>query len=154
MASVRSKSVVRISAALLVTLLLAFGYIAWTSQNAFKEQVERQVRAGIPVGTTRNQAETWISQKYTINPMYRTAHVTDGPLPLEKPAGVPEFVPGGVVGGVAKPSDLIGRGLDRLRPNHVWFYLLLDQNGCVQGYRFFSFDELRRIEEKEALASK
>jgi hypothetical protein len=154
MASARSKLIVRISAALLVMFLLAFGYIALTSQDAFEQRVQRQVRADIPVGTTRNQAETWITQKYIFLPTYRTAHVKDGPLPLEKRAGVPEFVPGGVIGGLAKPSDLIGQGVDRLHPNHVWFYLLLDQNGFVQDYRFFSFNELRKIEAKEALASK
>jgi hypothetical protein len=127
--------------------LLALGYVGWRQQDAFVQSVIRQVRVGIPIGTPRAQAEAWAVQNFKLGTIFQPTGADGG---LMRWAGVPEHVDGGVVTCSAMPLDPLGQTMHRLRPNHVWVYLLLDRNGCVADYRFLSFETLRKIESEES----
>jgi hypothetical protein len=134
--------------ALVTVSLLALGYVSLVQHDAFIQHVTQKVKAGVPIGTPRNKAESWAVQTFGFLPSYRAPDSDDrshGPTLMQR-AGVPKSVPGGVIEFLAKRRDPLGRGLDQIRSGHVWVFLLLDNDGCVQDYRFFSFGDLREME--------
>ena len=142
----RSRQLVLRLLALGVLAFMLIGYAALVRQRAFAGRVAQQVKAGVPIGTPRGVAESWAVKTFGYFTNYRPTKNDNGGL-MQR-AGVPDRVPGGVIEFVATPRDLVGRGIDKLRPGHVWVYLLLDEEGCVQDYRFLSFDELRQMEQE------
>jgi hypothetical protein len=44
------------------------------------------------------------------------------------------------------PRELLSRAYHEIRPQHVWYFLMLDERGEVYDYRFMSFNDLREIE--------
>jgi hypothetical protein len=118
-----------------------------SSRQNFKEFVAREVKAGVPVGTNRAAAEAWCVRTFRFIPTYSTpGDVARGKTGLIKTAGVPSIVRGGVIQALAKPDNPLYEAYDLIRPQHVWYYLLLDERGAVYDYRFMSFDDLRELE--------
>jgi hypothetical protein len=146
----RTRRGLLVAVSLLTILTLAVAVAGWRARcpDTFAAGVEQSVRAGVPLGTDRTTAETWVWQTYQVRPAYCPPGGDDrsrGPTLLGR-AGVPEAVPGGVVWFPARRPGLAAEVLNRLRPDHVWVFLLLDRGGRVDGYRVFSFGELREAE--------
>ncbi len=140
-------------ALVLTFLTLAATASCWRAArpDAFAARVEQLVKAGVPPGADRAEAEAWVWQTFRVRAAYCPPGGDDrsrGPTLMGR-AGVPEAVPGGVVWFTARRPGLAGDVLGRLRPGHAWGFLLLDRGGRVGGYRFFSFDELRGVEGQE-----
>jgi hypothetical protein len=134
---------------LAAVILIAFVAAVWQlrPRQNFKAFVAREVKAGVPAGTTRSAAEAWCVRTFRFIPMYRSPEeIAEWKTWLGKKAGVPAAVPGGVIEGTAPPREPLSRAYDLIRPQHVWYYLLLDERGKVYDYRFMSFNELREIE--------
>jgi len=140
-------------AALGLLVMVTSGLIWWVfGEGTFADQVEKHVKAGMPPGTDRAAAEAWISRSYQVIPSYAPPgrdKRSRFPTLLQR-AGIPENVPGGgVVMFPALHQGFLGGWLSRIRPDHVWVFLLLDQDGRVQDYRFYSYHQFREAERAE-----
>jgi hypothetical protein len=143
-----------VAVAALVVLAVAAASCWWALRQAdFTGQVERQVKAGVPIGTARNAAEVWVEPTFGVLPTYLPPGSDDrsqGPTLMQR-AGVPEVVPGGVVRFTVNRRDLVGRALNYIQPDHVSVFLLLDEAGSIQDYRFLSLKKLGEIERSKQL---
>jgi hypothetical protein len=117
-------------------------------QGGDRDRVAREVEAGVPLGSSRQQAEAWIRQTYGTTPSHLTdvtANRIQGRT-IPECAGVNEADLGGLVFCTVRRTGPVAEVLDRVSHNHVWVYLLLGKDQRVCGYYFRSFDELRELE--------
>jgi hypothetical protein len=136
---------------LTAAIFVVFGSTAWLllSRQNFKEFVAREVKSGVPLGTTRAVAKAWCVRTLRFIPTYNTPQeVAQWKTGFMKSAGVPTIVPGGVIQGLVKSQNALYQAYDLIRPQHVWYFLLLDERGEVYDYRFMSFNDLREIERR------
>jgi hypothetical protein len=139
-------------AALGLLVMVTSGLIWWVFGNGtFTDQVEERVKAGIPAGTDRAAAEAWISRSFRVIPSFSAPGVhkrSRSPTLLQR-AGMENVPGGGVVMFPAVRQGFIGEIISHIRPDLVWVFLLLDESGRVQDYRFYSVAELREAERAE-----
>jgi hypothetical protein len=135
-------------AAALLLAAAAAGLVGWSLRVDLARHVERRVRAEVPPGTPRAEAEAWATRTYGVLPTFHadvTLNRFQGKT-VPQMAGVPAEDLGGIVSLAVRRSGPLGRALDGLHYDHVWVYFLLDREQRVAGYFFFSFEELRKLE--------
>jgi hypothetical protein len=135
----------------LVALLLAVAAAAlvWVTRGSFVERVEAEVRAGLPLGTSREEAEAWARRTYGFVPQFDsdvTGHRFVG-RSVPELAGMNGEELGGLVRTVARRRGPIGEAMDLVDHDHVWVYILLDKQERVSGYFFLSLGQLRDMEQ-------
>jgi hypothetical protein len=124
------------------------GVALWSYQSdAFqKERIRQQVRAQVPIGSSRQHVEEWAQREFGRKPSLQGEPATRRLVgrTLARAAGVPEVqqevylmltVP-------LEPRLINGHW----GPNHMWVLLPLDAPGNVRGHYFLTLDELAKIE--------
>jgi hypothetical protein len=128
----------------------ALGGLCWWVywQGSYAERVAREVRAGVPLGSSRQHAEAWLERTYGVLPTYledTTANRIQGRT-IPECAGVPAAEVSGLVCGTVRRRGPLAEVWQRVHYDHVWVYFLLDKEHRVRDYFFLSFDELRELE--------
>jgi hypothetical protein len=133
--------------------LLAAGLALWAAcGESDAERVARQVRAELPIGTHRREAAAWITRTYGVLPTFSddvTGNQICG-LTIPERAGVPANELGGMLYFTVRRRGKLADILDRVHYDHLWVYLLLDQDQRIRDYFFFSFEDLRKAEQQRA----
>src|SRR5205807_2034054 len=122
--------------------------LIWFGSRSFRDRVEAEVRAGVPIGTPRGEARTWLQRTYGFQPR-DTDDVTGDQFQgqsVPQLAGIPADELGGLLRVTAARHGLFGSAINAIHRDQVWVYLLIDRQGRVSGYYFLSIDELRAME--------
>jgi hypothetical protein len=140
----------RAAVAGLLVALVAGGLCAcvWYASRTFLERVESEVRAGVPIGATREEALSWVGRTYGVVP-WETDDVTGDQFQgqtVPELAGVPADEVGRLIRVVVRRRGLFAEPADAVHYAQVFEYLLIDRNGRVSGYFFLSPDQLREME--------
>jgi hypothetical protein len=132
------------------------GLAWWVIPPGLAEQVEAEVRAGVPLGTPRDQAESWFLQTYGTFAIYLDDPTGDRFTGLSVPelAGVPAGELKGMVRGTVRRRGHLGRAVDRIAYEHVWVYFLIDRQVTVSGYYFLPFSQLRTMERESGVVDR
>lgn len=146
----RSRRLRYVLLACALALVLVGGAAAihlWT-ESSMRARVEAEVRAAVPIGTPRADAEAWAQKRFRFIPTYHEAPIGDRFVGRSIPdlAGVPADELVGAVRTTAQPMGLVGDALNKIRPEHVWIYFLIDRENRVCGYCFLSLSQLRVME--------
>jgi hypothetical protein len=115
-------------------------------QPTWSARVAEQLRLGVPLGSSRGEAEAWLGQRYGYIPGGYCGNIAAAPDSVgghrvAAYAGWPETDLGGWIGFVERRPGLSGRGLDYLRFDEVIGYILLDRDQRVCGYVVLSLRE-------------
>jgi len=136
---------------MLVAGLTAVGLAVWWLLNAgsLRDRVEAEVRAEVPIGTSRQDAAAWVTRTYGgLIPHHSSDPTAERFVGRTIPdlAGVRADGLGGILRFTVRPRGIVTDVIQQLDPQQVFVYLLLDQNECVCGYFFLSLEELGRME--------
>ncbi len=135
-----------LAGAILVAAVAAI--TAWLGSGGFVERVESEVRAGVPLGSSRQDAESWAERTYGVIPMFNGDVSGDRWVGRTVPelAGVPADQLGGVVRTTAFRRSPVGKAINLIDNERVSVYFLLDRQQRVCGYFFLSLSQLREME--------
>lgn len=155
-ARLKRRTRLRLGAAIVCLVGLAVAGIFWLArlQGNYADRVIADVRAAVPRGSSRQQAEAWVQRTYGVIPTYHsdvTANRIQGQTIPER-AGLPAADLGGLVFCTVRPRGGLAEVFNRLRDDQVWVYFLLDKEQHVRDYYFLSLAELRELEQKAARA--
>jgi hypothetical protein len=135
-------------AAVLICLTTAV-VIHVLSRDTPINRLKQQIRTDIPVGSTREQVESWAKRKWGMIPNTTVITPPEGPgINIWEEAGVPRSHQGPVMQ-VTIPS--VGRyttPLGEVAQNNLWVFLPLNEQGQVTGWYFLTLEELAAIEQK------
>jgi hypothetical protein len=129
----------------------ALGAVAvawWCFGGSFAGRVESEVRAGVPLGSIRADAEQWVRRTYGVQPAYFHDATGDQFVGRTVPdlAGIPADGLAGFVRTTVTRRGIL-RNIPRLFDyDQVFVYFLIDRNDRVCGYYFLSLAELRDME--------
>jgi hypothetical protein len=137
-------------AAVAASAAAAVWYHVSARENA-ADRLKREIRAGVPVGSTREQVEAWAKEKLGVIPSAHQTGAADGPTRRTIPgqAGVDETSPGSVLEVVIPLGQYVIPGRGEVGPNHLWVFFRLNPAGEVTGHYFLTLEELARIEAKD-----
>jgi hypothetical protein len=126
----------------------------WNASQSLIACIELEVRAGVPIGMARADAEAWAQQRFGFVPTYHDDPWGDRFAGKSVPelAGIPPDSLAGLVRTTARRPGMVGTALNTLRPEHVWVYFLIDRENRVCGYWFLSLSQLRVMEQERRRA--
>ena len=119
------------------------------SRETLVNRIKKQIRSDIPIGSTREQIQSWAQHNWGQTPTIQT------PLPRGRPgytmletAGIPaseeKQVITIVIPSVGRYTTPFGEGAQ----NQLWVFFTLNEAGQVTGHYFLTLEELAAIEQK------
>jgi hypothetical protein len=132
----------------IAAVVVAAASVGWFGARGFSDRVAAEVRAGVPAGSSRAEAEAWLKHRYGTIPFYNDDVTADRFTGRTVPelAGVPPDELGGLIRTTVARRGVFGDAVNLFDREQVWVYLLLDRDQRVQSYFFLSLGELREME--------